>query len=64
MKRHVTAQNYKYGNKDELTRDGSRLVKAAEDLWVNIDGQVLHAHELLVPRLDALMGPLGEGSAH
>ena len=46
-----------------LTRDGRGLVEAAEDLWVDVDGQLLLLDEPLVSTLDDGLGPVGEGLA-
>ena len=44
-----------------LTRDGRGLGEVAEDLGVDVDGQLLLLDELLVAALDDGLGPVGEG---
>ena len=46
-----------------LTRDGCGLVEVVEDLWVDVDGQLLLLDEFLVATLDDGLGPVGEGLA-
>ena len=48
-------------NSSGLTRDGRGLGEAAEDLGVDVDGQLLLLDELLVAALDDRLGPVGEG---
>ena len=45
----------------ELTRHSRRLGEAPEDLWVDVDGQLLLLDESLVAGLDNGLRPLGEG---
>lgn len=45
----------------ELTRHSCRLGEAPEDLWVDVDGQLLLLDESLVTGLDNGLRPLGEG---
>ena len=47
--------------KEKLTRDGRGLGEAAEDLGVDVDGQLLLLDEALVAALDDGLGPVGEG---
>ena len=44
-----------------LTGDGRGLGEVAEDLGVDVDGQLLLLDELLVAALDDGLGPVGEG---
>ena len=47
----------------ELTADGRAVGEGGVDLWVHVDGQLLHLHDLGVPRLHPLLHPVGEGVA-
>mgnify|MGYP001039986320 CR=1 FL=1 len=46
-----------------LTRNSRRLREAAEDLGVDVDGQLLLLHEPLVTGLHDGLGPVREGLA-
>ena len=60
MREKVSELKEKLGS-GGLTGDGRGLGEVAEDLGVDVDGQLLLLDELLVAALDDGLGPVGEG---